>query len=152
MTINNKIIAYSNMRQNKGIGNQKLLIFVVLLIVVGFLIGIISVNIKTDKLDKSKDQISQQQDFQAGLSASPTLKPTFKPLAETVKSITNDQIVLNNPQGGDMIVPKNPQMVKVYQRAGEGLQEITFDKVQIGQRVTLKILVPGKSAELIIEE
>lgn len=140
------------MRQNKGISSQRILVFIVLLVVAGFLIGLASSYIKTNNFNKVKDQVGQPQEFEVGESSVRAPSPTFKPLAETVKTITGDQIILYNPQGGDMIVPKDPQKVKIYQRKGSDLQEITFEDVRVGQRATLKILIPGKSAELIIEE
>ena len=77
--------------------------------------------------------------------------PTFAPLTETVKSITADKIIIAGTSG-DMTIPKDPSKVKVFRQVGADLEAASFDDVQLGQVVTLKIITPGKEAELIISQ
>lgn len=77
--------------------------------------------------------------------------PTFPPLSRTIKSIDDQRIVVT-AQEGDMTVPKDPDIVSVYRRKGDELIPATFDDVEVGQKVTVKIIIPGKKGDLIIEE
>lgn len=83
-------------------------------------------------------------------TSTPYLTPTFPPLSEAVKSIDSDKITISG-KSGDMIIPKDPSIVKVLKKSGESLIPANFEEVKIGQIVTLKIIRPGKEAELILE-
>lgn len=81
------------------------------------------------------------------LTSAPT--PTFAPISDTIKSITGDNIVATG-KGGDMNLPKNPEILTVYFQRGTEQVRATFDDVKVGQNVTIKIITPGKKADLII--
>lgn len=76
--------------------------------------------------------------------------PTISLLSEVVKRIEGNRIIVESAKG-EMTVPKDPNKVKVFKRVGGELEVVSFDDVIVGQKVTLKIIVPGKEAELIIE-
>lgn len=79
------------------------------------------------------------------------IQPTLPPLAEIIKSLDENNIIVTGEKG-DMHLPKNPNIVTVLKRTGAGsLMPASFADLKVGQKTTLKIIIPGKQAELIIE-
>lgn len=84
------------------------------------------------------------------IQPSPTIvQPTMPPLSETVKAI-DDKMITVYGKSGDLLLPKNPNNLKVFKRSATGLIEATYDDLKIGQPVTFEI-VPNKYAQIIIE-
>lgn len=155
---NNKL--YRFLEEVRGYMKSKF-VFILLIIVVilGLGIGVVF-NIRnnasqkqfetiTPDEDVSDDQVLDDTEETVATETMPAT-PTFPPLSEEVKSIDVDRVTIVG-KNGEMTIPKNPSMVKVYKRSGDRLISSSFDELKIGQKVTLKILKPGKEAELIIE-
>ncbi|MBM3283690.1 hypothetical protein FJY90_05610 [Candidatus Gottesmanbacteria bacterium] len=79
------------------------------------------------------------------------VSPTVFTLFEIVKKVDAQRIIIEGTQG-EMVVSKNPDVVKIFRRSGGKLIPSTFQEIKVGQYVTLKIIKPGKEAELIIEK
>lgn len=112
---------------------------------------VLNINIKNNTLQKSKETTVTTE-----IVSSPTSLPkslptiTFPPLSEKVKSIDSNNITISGGNG-EMIIPRDPSIVKLFKRSGDRLIPGSFEEIEIGQKVTLKIIKPGKEAELIIE-
>ena len=135
----------------KKISKKFYLFAFIAVLILAFTVGFLFNRVKNANTGNQKAQVDEdQQDGQATVAPeAPTA--TFAPLAETVKSIEEDKIIVSN-NNGEMIIPKNSDMVKVFAYVNGKLEESSFDAVRVGQRVTLKIIIPGQKAELILEE
>lgn len=137
---------------------------IAVIIIVGILIGIkLGGNLTGgnqsgqpggDQIDQI-DQISGDTEINGvtSIPIEPTLTsaptPTFAPISDTIKSISDDKIIATGA-GGDMTLPKNAEMISVFIQRGDDLVPATFEDVKVGQNVIIKIITPGKKAELII--
>lgn len=136
---------------------------IAVIIIVGILIGIkLGGNLTGgnqsgqrggDQSDKETSDIMEKDVTLIPVEPTLTLapSPTFAPLTETVKSISSDKIIIAG-KSGDMTIPKDSAKVKVFRQQGADLVAASFDDVKVGQIVTLKIITPGKEAELIISQ
>lgn len=137
--------------------NKKIIILVFVgICLIGLLIGYF---FSSDKnffpvITKEKVQLTPSAKITPGstslINASPTVKPTWPPISERIKSISDKGIIVTG-KAGDMNLPKDPTKIRVYKRSGDQLILGSFDDIKVDQEVTLKIITPGKLADLIIE-
>lgn len=99
---------------------------------------------------QTNSQIEVTQPPQISISE-PT--PTFTPLkvSDTVSSITDANIIVTG-KTGDMTLPKDASFLDVFINSPSGRTQVTFDDLKIGQSVSVHIIIPGKKAEIVIEE
>lgn len=84
---------------------------------------------------------------------SATVTPTFTPIkvSDSITRITGSNIVVTG-KTGNMTLPKNSSNVDVFKNSPSGRTQVTFDDLKVGQSVSVHIIIPGKKAEIVIEE
>lgn len=133
---------------------------IILMFFVGILLSIVLGGLAGNYISSRKTQISTPAAIPVK-SVEPTLPPsitltpfpTTPPLPNKVKSIDDRYIVITSTQGGgDMYEPKDPSHLTVFKMKNGQRTPATFNDVKVGQSVNLTIIIPGKQAELVIEE
>lgn len=137
--------------------NKKIIVIIFIIICLfGLLIGFFSTSYKIlfPELDSKGVQLIPQTTIVSSsastVNVSPTIKPTWPPISEQIKSISDNEIIVTG-KTGDMSLPKDPAKIRVYKRSGNQLILSSFEDVKVGQEVSLKVITPGKLADLIIE-
>lgn len=130
--------------------NKRTIVLVLAVIFVGLIIGV-TVNFKSGKDTASTSNPSQDNvPTQILITVTKTPQPTFPPLSRVVKDVNQNAIIVTGDRG-DMNLPKDVSVLKVYQRIQSQLVVKSFEDVKVGQHVTVNIIKPGALAEIIIE-
>ncbi len=100
--------------------------------------------------DENRQAEAPPQAVEEGPSPTLVPPPTFAPMTERITKIDSINITIAG-KNGEMLIPKDPNFVKVMKKSGGSLVPASFEEAKVGQQVTLKIIIPGKEAELILE-
>jgi hypothetical protein len=139
--------------------NKTLILVIAIIIILGLSVGILLKN------SNNKDQVAtnitpqeksinniQPTDNVPTATRAPT--PTFIPVGTVVKSVTADKIIIENLsiKNSTFTIPKSLAGIKFFFKSGGKTIPAKYEDIKVGQKVTLKIIVPGKEAELYIEQ
>lgn len=132
--------------------NRILLTVVVVISLAGVVLGLV-VNARNNSvsLETGSSGVRTVDVNQVASSPTSAPSPTIPVLSRKVKSIDSTTIVITGTSG-DLRLPKNSPILKYFIHSGKTTTPATMDDVKVGQNVTYKLIVPGKEAQLIIEE
>lgn len=139
--------------------NKSLMVLIIIAIILGLGIGYIynkrNLNQKITEetgvvTDENRQAEAPPQAVEEGPSPTLVPPPTFAPMTERITKIDSINITIAG-KNGEMLIPKDPNFVKVMKKSGGSLVPASFEEAKVGQQVTLKIIIPGKEAELILE-